>query len=393
MGVQTKLRVAGENSTTLVRAVGHDADLCLREVSAASGCKRCVDICPGNALRIPSSKETPGGAKVTISKGFCIDCGLCSAVCPTGGITQMEPTLRTLRRRLRRASAQAEEGSHVYLTCVETGLAKDDLSVVEIPCLGMLTWESWANLMLDFPELAVYLPGDLCGRCKAKVAEMMIVDEVVHAQEATGSEMPLVETMRELDFTTATGTLRPDRRQRMLESKEDSFGSILRDVTQGEAANDDDLPSEDLGQLDSRRMRVRLRKEAAAAEGEETPGLADPDSLRGTVAPRRWAALDAALRFPQAASQMGLSHVEIDTGRADPEDLARCSAECPLGAVDPQGRVNPALCVACGLCADILDGKGAGEKSADKPQGTDEETGAEPLVKVVVTTADQLLAR
>ena len=354
MAEQTKLRVAGEHATTLVRAIGQDESLCLREASPASTCRACVDICPGKALRLPASKGKDGGTKVTISKGFCIDCGLCAAVCPTNSIVVMEPALRTLRRRLRNASAEADEGKHVYLTCVETGLAKNDLSVVEVACLGSLTWEMWANLMLDFPNLAVYLPGDICGRCKAKAAEMMIVDEVLHAQQVTQSEMPLVETMRELDFTTSTGTFLPERRKRMADAEKDSFSKILSDVTTKNPNADDDLPSEELGQLDARKMRIRLRKEITRAEGEGTPGLIAGDQILGTMTQRRWAILDAAMRVPSIAERAQIDCVEVDADAADPEKLAQCVRECPLGAIGSDGVVCPELCTDCGLCKDIL---------------------------------------
>jgi ferredoxin len=356
MAEQTKLRVAGESASELVRAIGQDESLCLRETSNASSCRACVDICPGKALRLPAGKTESSGAnaKVTLSKGFCIDCGLCAAVCPTNSIVIMDPTLRTLRRRIRNAAAQADEGKHVYLTCVETGLAKDDLSVVEISCLGSLTWETWANLILDFPNLAVYLPSDICGRCKAKAAEMMIVDEVVRAQEVTDQELALVETMRELDFTTNTGTFLPERRKKLADSKKDSFGKILNDITTKNPNADDDLPEDEHGQLDARKMRIRIRKEITAAEGEDTPGLIGGDEILGTMTQRRWAILDAVMRYPEIAPRASLEHVVIDAEKADADKLEQAVRECPLGAIDSDGIVCPELCTNCGLCADIF---------------------------------------
>lgn len=371
MARQTKLHVAGENAETFVRAIGHDATLCLRESSKESKCNRCVDICPGHAVRVPSSKETPGGVKLTVSKGFCVDCGLCCAVCPTGGLTIMEPAMRTLRRRLRKASQVAPQDGHVYLTCVETGLAQKDPSVVELACLGMLSWEMWANLMLDFPNLGVYLPGDLCGRCKAKKAEGMIVDAVCHAQEVVGHDVTLVETMRELDFTNSVGAVDPKRAE-AFSGVGSGLAGIVKDITAG---SDDDLPSDELGQLDARKMRIRLRKEIMAEKGEGTPGLKDAADLGGTLTQARWAILDAAMRFPEIAERVELDGVQIDAticaggaseGEGDGEDTttdcAACADVCPLGALvvrDDGGlAVRDAICVGCGLCVEAC-AKGA----------------------------------
>lgn len=356
MAQQTKLHVAGENATTFVRAIGHDDKLCLRETSKASSCSKCVDICPGHAVRVPTSKETPGGVKLTVSKGFCIDCGLCAAVCPTAGLVVMEPAMRTLRRRVRRANVAAPEDRHVYITCVETGLAAKDPSVMEVACLGMLTWEMWANLMLDFPNLSVFLPGDLCGRCKAKKAESLIVDAVCRAQEVVGRDVELVETMRELDFTTATGALDP-KRVDAAAGLGSGLASIVKDIT---TESDDYLPSEEMGQTDARKMRIRIRKELMAEKDEGTPGIVGAEELGGTLTPGRWSILDAAMRFPEIAPNVELEGVAIDQKACG--GCAECVDACPLGALvkreDGGIDVRPAICVACGLCIDICE-KGA----------------------------------
>ena len=139
MAEQSKLRVAGENAKQVVRAIGQDESLCLRCTNSESTCQACVDICPGKAVRIPKSTEHAGGFKVTIGKGFCVDCGLCAAVCPTDSIIVMEPTARYLRHLLKRAQAMAGGTGHtLYLTCIETGIAKESPSVVEVPCLGAI---------------------------------------------------------------------------------------------------------------------------------------------------------------------------------------------------------------------------------------------------------------
>lgn len=356
MAQQTKLRVAGERAETFVRAIGQDKTLCMAASCKEGACKRCVDICPGHAIRQPNTTKMPGGQDVVVSKGFCVDCGLCATVCPTASLVQMEPTLRTLRRRLARALATAGEGNHVYLTCVETALGDKDPSVVEVACLGMFTWEMWANLMLDFPRLAVFLPDDICGRCKAKKAEDMIVDAVCAAQDVVGAELELVESMRELDFTDKQGVLDP-RRQDDFGDMGGGFADMMRDIAH---APEDDLPSDELGPADSRKMRVRLRKELEAGEGESTPGVRGAQGLTGTVTPSRFAILDAAMRYPQIAPNVQLEGVAFDPAACDGECAGKCVEACPLGALvrDEEGgavRVEPLVCVACGLCVQVCD--------------------------------------
>ncbi len=402
MAQQTKLRVAGERAKVLVRTIGFDRELCTRTQHKDATCARCQDICPSKALTIKASTANPGGEDVTIAKLTCVDCGLCCAVCPTGALTLMESTVRAIRRRLTKADRTVDEGDHdrrghVYLTCVETGLVKSDPSVVEVPCLGVLTWETWANLMLEFPNLAVYLPGDLCGRCKAKAAEMMIVDEVVHAQEVTSKEMPLVESMRELDFTTSNGAIRPDRRERYAD-KGDSFSAILRDVT-AKHINEDDMPTEDMGPYDAKKMRLRLRKEIEAAPGEDTPGLAgavaaegESSGFGGTVSQARWALLDSLMRHPQIAGQASFISMQLDAQALPSETLAACEQACPTGAIrrEDEGaapQVTPSLCEMCGLCADIC-----AKAQADAGEPVQEGSLPKGVTTITVNCVD-LLAR
>lgn len=352
MAEQAKLRAAGEKATSFVRAIGHDPSLCLRETNQKSTCNRCVDICPGKAVRLPKATDTAGGVKLTISKGFCVDCGLCCSTCPTSSMIVLEPTPRRLRHLLKRAQAAAGgTAHHVYLTCIETGLAKEDPSVVEIPCLGALTREVWTSLMLDFPNLAVYLPSDLCPRCKAKAAEEIIVNEVCAAQDIVGRDLQLVELRKELDFTDSKGNL-PSQGDEMFGDITSGFGDIVRDFTQ---PGEEDMTEEERCNSDMKKTRIRVRKEITVAEGEETPGFKGAEGMTGILTVARATLLDAVMRFPEIAPRAELAGVEIDASKCEnPDELV---AACPLGAIhkaDDGGlRVEPLVCVGCGLCKEI----------------------------------------
>ena len=350
MAEQTKLRAAGEKATSFVRAIGHDPNLCLRMTNAKSTCNACVDICPGKAVRLPKATDTAGGVKLTISKGFCVDCGLCCSACPTSSMVVLEPTPRYLRHLLKRAQAAAGGSAHqIYLTCIETGLAKENPSVVEIPCLGALTWEVWTSLMLDFPNLAVYLPGDLCPRCKAKAAEEIIVNEVVKAQEVVGRDLTLVELRKELAFTDSKGNLL-SQSDELFGDITSGFGDIVKDFTQGE----DNMTEEERCNSDMKKTRIRVRKELTVAEGETTPGMKGADGLTGTLTVARATLLDAVMRFPEIAPRATLEGVTVDESCTCVDELV---AACPLGAIhkDEAGRaqVEPIVCVRCGLCKEI----------------------------------------
>ena len=361
MAEQTKLRVAGEKAVSFVRAIGHQADLCVRQTNAKSTCQACMDICPGKAVRQPKDTTAPSGTRVTVSKGFCVDCGLCCTVCPTTAMTVLEPSPRHLRHLLKRAQAAAGGNARtVYITCIETALAKEDPSVVEIPCLGAIAPETWVSLMLDFPNLAVYLPSDLCGRCKAKAAEMMIVDGVCAAQEIVGRDLTLVELRKELEFCDSKGKNLKASDEPFAEIGS-GFGDIVRDIAKGEQ---DDMTETERGNSDARKTRNRLRKEMTCAEGEETPGIKGAEELTGTLTQTRATILDAVMRFPQIAPRVVLKHVAIDAAKLGEVTVDELVAACPLGALHKteEGalRVENLVCVRCGLCKQI-----AGEAVTD----------------------------
>lgn len=72
-------------------------DLCAHSRSNLTGCHRCLDLCPTNAI-------TPAGNHVAIDAEICAGCGQCAAACPTGAASYALPPadvqLHTIRTML-----------------------------------------------------------------------------------------------------------------------------------------------------------------------------------------------------------------------------------------------------------------------------------------------------
>jgi ferredoxin len=76
------------------RYITFTADLCAHSRSKLVGCRRCLDLCPTDAI-------TPNGDHVAIDAQICAGCGQCAAACPTGAAAYALPPSDALLRKLR----------------------------------------------------------------------------------------------------------------------------------------------------------------------------------------------------------------------------------------------------------------------------------------------------
>ena len=76
------------------RFVTYTEDLCAHSRSGLVGCRRCLDLCPTDAI-------VPNGDHVAFDANICAGCGQCAAACPTGAAAYAVPPSDHLMRKLR----------------------------------------------------------------------------------------------------------------------------------------------------------------------------------------------------------------------------------------------------------------------------------------------------
>lgn len=115
-------------------------DICAHGASELTGCTRCIDACPAEAI-------ISIGNKVEVNPYLCQGGGVCATVCPTGAMTYSYPpandNLDRLRRMLR-AYAQAG-GEHPVIVLHTEAFDVETLAAHELP----LTLEELASVGLE----------------------------------------------------------------------------------------------------------------------------------------------------------------------------------------------------------------------------------------------------
>ncbi len=156
---------------------------CLRMRFSASSCRRCLDVCPNNALSFD------GG--LVLDSYLCTGCQLCSAACPSGALSP-DIVLSSFLKVLQQQTA-------IVIACQK---ATQD-SHLKTPCLAFISEEILMALFLaETPGISLNLTG--CSACAnndriKKIKEKLATVEA-RSQLPISSKIQLVESPEQLIF-------------------------------------------------------------------------------------------------------------------------------------------------------------------------------------------------
>jgi ferredoxin len=77
----------------------YDPDICAHGARGINGCRRCLDVCPADAL-------STAGERISVETHLCQGMGSCSSACPTGALSYAYPNRVDTLNRLRRTIAE-----------------------------------------------------------------------------------------------------------------------------------------------------------------------------------------------------------------------------------------------------------------------------------------------
>jgi tetrathionate reductase subunit B len=91
--------------------------LCAAGEPGLEGCRRCVETCPYSAI---STRDSPGGTRITIDAEACRRCGACTSVCPTSALQRQFLPDSEIRARVVQAVGAARPGAVLVYACDST---------------------------------------------------------------------------------------------------------------------------------------------------------------------------------------------------------------------------------------------------------------------------------
>lgn len=151
-------------------AISIEKNLCTKWISPKSSCQKCMDFCPMNCIAFQKDGIELGAS--------CLECGLCTAVCPTGALTQQHPSLHQVVEEIIHT---CEKHKYVYLHCSKMEIPEKDATTIRLPCLGAIPREAWVKIIGQCHNLMIYHNGS-CGTCEFQKGEAVWKEELSAAE-------------------------------------------------------------------------------------------------------------------------------------------------------------------------------------------------------------------
>ncbi len=303
---------------------------CLECIHKGSSCAACKTVCPVNAVEIED------GAIDILDT--CRKCGLCAAACPTEALNSPKIRPKTLYDKI---AAAATSHTTAYVTCTRALRRMPRENEVVLACVGDVTPEVWFSILAEYSNVSVYLPLDICERCKTSTGEEALGNAIAQAEEWAGRGLGLEVDEKSLKCKKRREYERKEFMDNMMRttgltvSKLNPAAAAVASVTQKLKAHSDRIS--------------QLERTLNAACGSTN------FKRRRKLTQGRQLVLSALQAHPKLAD-----NIEITIPSCDFEKCTMCGdcvEKCPTHATDMTGSgkftVEPEYCVSCGLCAEI----------------------------------------
>ncbi len=292
-------------------------------------CRRCIDVCPANAISIEGSVVRVGDN--------CLRCGLCAAACPTEVFMLRSYAPLALYDKIARVAAAYEQ---CYVTCTHALDRMPELNEVLLPCVGAIAPEVWFNLLCEFPNLNVYLPFDTCEECTTTTGEEFFSEAIADAEEWSGESVGL--EVDEADLV---------REQKRAYKRSQFVSSVTQAGTNLVSRTTPVLAG---AQAVAKRLQDHSKQITDVQRSlDRAVGNSSARVSRRVLTRKRRLLMVALRRFPDLADEMRFSFPEVDFERCT--SCGDCEKACTLKAIQLEDSGRPILeasyCTCCGACA------------------------------------------
>ncbi len=334
-------------------------DSCIAVRNRNTSCRKCVETCPADAITIVSNR-------IELSAVRCVDCGLCTIVCPTEALRMTNPTEQELQNGL--AKTASENGGRCVAACARMAAKRlvDPVRYVEVPCLGCVSESAMLAQFAQGADDVLLIDGN-CSTCKYGFVDGSVSNVVLTANvllEAQGLQKRIT---RASAFPNDM-LLGEDPDGVFGSTRRGFLGDTVKTAREMATTAAETALKKELGTAGSENIGKRLH----VSEDGTLPNVALPrhENLLNSlfVLGERGEAENAAQEAPGDPRDIRVdTHlfgvIEIDTAKCNA--CGMCAVFCPTSAIKrdplretPTSRLkllefSASDCVQCGLCQDV----------------------------------------
>ena len=319
-------------------------DRCVAVRNRNATCRKCVQICPFDALNVEANE-------LTLDSTSCVGCGACVGVCPTEALVSVETPDNALSAAARVALENANGVGTIACARISSKHLADPSKYAEVSCLARIDESIIVELAAQGASSVMLVDGS-CKTCKYRDCVAGVQDTidqakvVIHAGGSSCSVERASSFPEELKIEDATGMFGSTRRGFFSDAV-----SAARDTAMVAAKTT---------------IEQELGMKAEEASIGERLRVTKGGSLPTINAPRHDRLLNA---FDALGGQVGarlesrkFATVSIDVDKCN--SCGMCAVFCPTGALrrdEAQAPSDPisfiefssSECVNCSLCKDV----------------------------------------
>ena len=192
-----------------------------------SSCKKCVEICPQEAITLHDRV-------IKVDRALCVGCGACTTVCPTEGIVSVNPAADALAGAAISAMLENEKRAVIACERVVVREAPEPGQFAQVPCLCRVHESLLIDLVARGAREIILVDGG-CKNCKYRSVSCITAQVTETANQMLAAANCSVRVVRQGTFpewvsAAQHANLGESRREAFTQARGSAQGTIGRAV-------------------------------------------------------------------------------------------------------------------------------------------------------------------